>query len=426
MLDRSLIEIEPRAVSPRRYRLLETLHQYATERLVEMGELETFRARHAAYYQVWATKVIPELQGTNRKSGLDRLEPEHDNLRAALRFLIDRQDADGVSRFCDALTQLWLLRGYIPEGRAWLTEILPLVEASGCGADHARLLAIDGRLAHKQSDWTGSVTRQNQSLAIWRQLGDREGMASELGRLGLTVRAMGDYVAARTFFEESLSLYRELGKEEEAGKQLDRLGVIAFYQGDDATAQAFLAESLKIRRRLGDPYWLGWSLREAGMVAHGQGDLATARSRLEEALLIWRELGYQEGVALALADFGDLLLDLDALAPARLVLTESLTLWRIYGGYLAIVEHDLECLGGLAGAEERVYRAVTLWGAAARLREMLGEPLPPNLKTRLERRMGPVRDALFADAFRQSWLEGQAMTVERAVVYALGDDGPNS
>jgi hypothetical protein len=158
------------------------------------------------------------------------------------------------------------------------------------------------------------------------------------------------------------------------------------------------------------------------MVAHGQGDYTAARTWLEEGLAICRELGFRDGVGLVLGHLGDLLLDLDDLAAARSALTESLILWRDFGGYFDIVEHDLECFGALAAAQDEALRAVRIWGAAAALRERLGEPLPPDWKARLKRRMARIKESLSANAFHQAWGEGQAMPLEQAIEYALVDD----
>ncbi|HEY3083400.1 MAG TPA: tetratricopeptide repeat protein [Chloroflexota bacterium] len=417
LVDKSLVQRTGQPGDEPRFAMLETVREYALERLAAGGEAEALRRRHAGYFRVFAASAKARFAEGRDTTWLDRLEREHDNLRAALRFLLDTGDAEQALWTADPTDRLWAMRSRVDEARLWLAEMLELATSAGRGADRAEVLRASGRVASLHGDHAAARARLEESLLLSRQEGDRHGVAEALAFLGLCAHEQGDYPVARAHSQESLELFRELGDAWGVGAQLDRVGMTAFYQGDVATAHALLQESLDVRRKLGDPIWLAWSVMLLGQVAHAEGDHATARARYEESLAVWRKYGYRLGIADALAGLGDLAVDEGDLVSARALLLEGLGVSDALG-YPSGVELVLEALGGLAAARDEPERALRFGGAAAALRRVTGERCPPDFGARLVRRMRQARELLGEEAASAAWAEGEATTPEQAIAYA--------
>ena len=231
LCDKSLVVYEEVA-GEARYRLLESIRQYARDRLVESGASEVFRDRHLAYYLALVEEAEPHLRGAKQRAWLERLEREHDNLRAALEW--STKSPEGIEsslRFSSAVWLFWLMRGYLTEG--W--ELLARVRTVGIAGDavlRARVLGGAGALAYALCDYVSAQALYEESLALRRELGDRGGMSLSLGNLGDVAVAEGNYASARALFEESLALRRALG---------DRRGLFMLLYGFAALATALEA-----------------------------------------------------------------------------------------------------------------------------------------------------------------------------------------
>lgn len=421
LLDTSLVQRvggTPASDTEQRFGLLETIRDYADERLGESGEATTLRRRHAASFLDSADAARIKIQGGDVREGLDRLESEHDNLRAALRFFLEEADAEHAIRLGSILEWLWKMRGYVEDGRRWLVRLLELARAAGRAKDQADVLRLSGHMAFARNDNAAAWARLEECLVLARQGGDRPGIAESLALLGLVARSRGEYALARSLSQESLEIYRELGDAWGVGAQLDRVGLIAFYQGDVALARALLEESLVVRQQIGDPISTGWAFENLGQFAHGLGKWSIARSHYETSLALWREHGFRRGIADVLSCLGDLALDEGDLAGARSLLLESLELSRAPGAPVGII-NALEGLAGLAAAQNDAARCLRLAGAAGALREVIEAPCPPDRQARLTRRLAPARENLSHAVFAAAWAEGQAMTLEQAIAHAL-------
>ena len=461
LVDKSLVVAEERDAGTR-YRLLETVHQYAASRRDELGGDASGPRRHLAYFVALAEAAEPQLTGKDQQAWLERLDAEHDNLRAALaRSIAELGDAGAGLRLASALSRFWLVRGRLAEGRAWLAKLLPAAAGEetatlakalswagvlawkqgdyrAAQASYDRCLAIrcalndrggigavlsnQGLLAYEQGDFVAARALHEQSIAIDRELGDRWGVAVSLIHLGSVAMMQGDYRAARAMVEESLAIFRDLGDRGHVANAIRSLGGLCSRERDHAAARTLYEESLAICRELGDRSGCAWALDGLGVTALHQGEHRAAAARLEESLSIYRELGDREGIAGSLVHLGQVASARGDLSSAREFGMQSLALFRELGDRTGIAE-SMELLATVTSASGGPERAARLWGAMERLREEIGTPRAPSERERHERSVASARAALGDDAaFDLAWQEGRAIMLELAIAYALNVD----
>lgn len=376
--DKSLVLVEGRNGTTR-YRLLETVRQYARDRLLECGEGEAWRDRHLACFVSLAEEAKPQLRGTDQQVWLDRLETEHDNLRAALTWS-SAAGGDTVAglRLADALFVFWYVRGYFGEARGWLSGLLAAGPDAPAAA-RAEALGGAGVMVWQQGDYSAARRLHEESLAILRELGDPRGIARSLINLGLVDFDQGDYQAARARFEEGLAIRRKLGGGQGIVGALHNLGAVAKACGDYQAAWSLFEEGLATYRELGDPWGIAISLSNLGSIASERADHPVAWALNVESLAIRRELGDRRGIA-----------------------------------------ESLEGLACVMSALARPGRAAHIWGATGRLREEIGAPLSPIDRGGHDVQVSAARAAMADDAaFELAWLEGRTMTLEQAIDYAV-------
>ena len=424
-----------------RTRLLETIRQYAGDRLQESGEAEEVQGQAASWFLRLAEEASPQLIGSKQALWLGRLETEHDNLRVSLTWyehLFERggefqiEGAEGGLRLTGALWRFWLIHGHYSEGRQWLERALNH-KTLGRGPEGSvgreskaiwgmatvRRTALNGagNLAVGQGDFTVARALYEESLTIARQLGNQQGIAASLNNLGNVAYNQGDYAAGRAMYEESLTIARQLGDQQRIAQALNNLGNMTSDQGDYAGARAFHEESLAIVRQLGDQQRIAHSLNNLGTVASEQGDYSVARVLYEESLTIARRLGDQVGIASSLGNLGTVASEQGDYARARTLHGESLSILRQLGAQVGIVS-SLEGIARLAHRQHQLPKAGQLWGAASSLRETLGSHLP-SAEDPSNKWIASVREALGDLAFNAAWDAGWAMTLDEAVEYAL-------
>jgi non-specific serine/threonine protein kinase len=357
--------------------MLETIRDYALERLRATGEEQSVQRRHAAYYLRLAEAVEPELVGAQQVIWLKRLEQEHDNLGAALEWALEHGAVELAIRLGGALWRFWYMHGHLQVGRRWLRAVLAVGSAQPPPL-RAKVLHGSGVLAWAQGNYPQARAFYEESLALYQELGDKRGIADVLSSLGCVTFDQGDYAAARTLHTESLMIEHELGDRWGIAEVLNNLGIAAREQGDYWAARALLGESLAIKRELGNKQGIARSLHNLGVVACEQGDYAAAHDLYMESLTIKQELGDTWGIA-----------------------------------------ESLEGLAGLGSTQSDPARTVRLAAAAVALRESLGVRRPPAEEARLERWLEPGRRALSYEERAAAWAEGRAMSLEQAVAYAL-------
>jgi tetratricopeptide (TPR) repeat protein len=397
--------------------MLDTIREYALESLAEQGAMEALQQRHASYYLAQAEQAEPELRGLDQRLWLNRLERDHDNLRAALRWALDHGAAEIAARMSGALWRFWHVNGHLHEGRQWLKQTL-VQSASVAGEIHAKVICGAGALAQDQGDYAQAKAHYEQGLALYRALQNKSGIAWALNSLGAVLGEQGDYTGASALHEESLALYRALGDKWGVAFALDSLGTIAGEQGDEIRAQTLFAESLALLRELGHKQGVANTLLNMGVAALSQGDYELAAVFSEESLVLQRELDDRQGIAIALLNLGGVALAQDNTRRAVTLLTESLALCRDLGDLPSIAE-CLEGLAALAGAYGRVGQAARLWGAAEVLRSTSGAPLPPVERARYEARVSAARAQVDRGAWESDWARGRTRSLPQTIAEAL-------
>ncbi len=418
MVDKSLLQQVEQANGESRFVMLETIREYALEKLEASGEEALTKRAHAAYSLVLAEEEPTEQSGAEGAEWLERFALEHDNFRASLEWLTETGDAEWGLRLGAALFRFWETREYLAEGRVRLGKLLKLAGGAAPTKARARSVFAAGVLAGEQGDYVSADTLIRESLDIARQLRDKQGVAVSLNALAVHARDRGDVAVAYSLLEESLMLWRELGDQKAVARSLSNLANVAKLQGDYPHARSLYAECLSIFLGLGDRTGVAWSLNYQGDVARDQGDSAAARTLYEQGLTIFRELGDRWGIAGTLADLGSLAREQQNCPTAHSLYRESLKIFQELGHKRGIARL-LECFACSAAAQLEAERSLRLAGAAAALRQSIGAPLTRAEQAKLESTLDPARQVLTNTAGTTAWLEGWAMPVEKAIEEVL-------
>jgi len=379
LVDKSLVVFEETVDGGGRYRLLETVRQYAQEEHSSAGEGQAVRDRHVDFFLALAELAEPELRGADQAAWLQRLETEHENLLAALEWC-DVADGGAVKalRLSGALWRLWYIHGHLHLGLRALSDALGRDGATEPTAVRAKTLNAAGILAERQSDYTAAKTLLEESLAIRRDLKDQRGIAQSLNNLGTVLDEQRDHGAASALYQEAVKINRELGNRTAEANNLNNLGHIALQLCDHVAARRLLEESLAIHCELGDQHGTAIALNNLGQVAHHQGDGSTAQARYQESLATRYDLGDKYGIA-----------------------------------------ESLQSIAGYAAATGAWEHTARLLGAAERLREEIGTALPPSDRAEHDHDVVAARGGLGATAFEDIRAGGRAAPLEDTVQETL-------
>ena len=418
LADKSLVLAEDPA-GPTRYRLLETVRHYARDRLRDTGEETRLKRAHLAHFIALAEEADRNLRGPDMATWLDRLEMDHDNVRAALSFAAASPgDGPGGMQLAGAVWRFWMFRGHLSEGRTLLAEQLAQPRDASAAALRGRCLHGAANLARLVGDLSIARKLAEESIEIRRRIGDRRTIAVSVEGLGLVLWNLGENRAARACYEESLAIYRELGLQVEIGNTLNNLGIVLHNLGDIDGARALYEQALALRRALGDPSGIANSLHALAELVQHIGALASAREMLDEAVKIYEELGDQRSVSHAWTDIASVMCDQGDEDGASALFRESLATSMRLGDQTNACE-ALRGLG-IASSNRDPARAAVLWGAAEHMQEERGESSSLDVRSRTEAAAARARAALGDDAaFDLAWREGRAMSVDRAAQYAL-------
>lgn len=415
LIDKSLVLMEQRS-GEARYRLLETIRQYGQDKLQEEAEAATVRRNHRDWYARLAEQAEPETLQARQKSVFDRLEVEHENLRAALGWSLEQQEAETAAQIGAAISRFWLLRGYMSEGRRWLERALS--GFSEKNAVRVKALNVAAMLASLQDDNNTARTLVEESLELSRELAERKQTGYALYILGRLARIEGNYAGAVTFLEESLALFRELTQKDDMALVLSDFGLTVLYLGDYERAIALCEQSLALSRELGDLRSIASWLANLAMVTFARGDARRATDLCDESLAIRKALGYKGGCAHTLAILGRIALDQGAYERATACYQESLILRQEIGEKEGIAT-ALEGLAAVTGMQGQPVSAARLCGSAESLRTLLGAPLTPIDRPYYEQTVAAIRAQLDEPTFLKAWTTGQAMTLEEAIAEAV-------
>lgn len=349
LIDKSLLRQSEEVAREPRYRMLETIREYALVQLQAAGELDTMYARLADFLIVLAEQAEPELTGPEQVVWLDRLETEHDNLRAALHWCTAQDAVDVSLRLAGSLWRFWSTRGYVGEGLRWLEVAIASPKAESTPV-LAKALNGAANLAREQGDYGKAEVLHKRSLNISREHLGRHATAEALNNLGLVALYQGHLDTAQTYCEEGLALFRETGDQGGVAAALNNLGNLARERGESDLAAALHNESLALRRALGDKRGIALSLNNLANVVLNQGNYWRAAGLHQESLALRRELGDRAGVATSLNNLGNVARVQGDPAAAQGYYEESLTVRRELGDKrrvaaalinLGIVEREL-------------------------------------------------------------------------------------
>jgi predicted ATPase len=420
LVDKSLLQQHGLSAEGR-FQMLETIREYALERLAESGEEVSARHAHAAYCLVLAEEGDSRFDSPERKAWIRRFEAEQENFRCALDWLVETGNAPWGLRLGGALWRFWEIRERPAEGRQRLGDLLSLPGGSAYPDLRAKVLFGAGVLADKQGDVVAARSLTAEHLEIARAAGDRRAAATSLNALGLQAYRNGAYAQARSFLEESLVAWEALGNRAGMGLALANLANVAREEGRLSDAQSLHERSLEISRQLQDRRGVAASFNHLGDVARDRLDFDRARELYEESLSAFRQLGDDWGVAGTLTDLGNLARAQGDHHGAFRHYAEALRLFQRLDQKRGVAR-VLEALACSAAAQSRSEGALRLAGAAAALRQAIGGPLPPAEQQRLEESLEPARRALAHTHGSSAWLDGWSMSVERAVAFALGGE----
>jgi|SRR5579859_1350881 len=419
LIDKSLVLVEERA-GVARYRLMETVRQYAQAKLAVGGEADEVRGRHTAYYLALTGDGGPQLTYMVQPAWLDRMEQEHDNLRAALAWCLSAPDrAELGLRLASRLMWYWYAFGYWKEGQGWLTRALAQTGAADYPHAKAWALAALGIMLGSLGDFSAAQAQHEQALTLFRELGDRSNCAMLLERLGWNAREQGDGATARAWLQESQAFYRELGDQAGFSAANMTLAGTMIMDGELSEAKALLDENLRLARQWDNHNMLGWSLNHLGQIAQLEGEHAEALRLHEASLHPFGKLGARNaGHRWGHQGLGETYLALGEVSQATSHFREALLIARDFGDAAGVAW----CLAGSAGTvalNGEPERAVWLWGAAEALRQSIGAREAPAAHATHERLQAQARAQLGEADFAAYWAAGGAAPLSEAIEHAL-------
>jgi tetratricopeptide (TPR) repeat protein len=461
--DHSLLKPLAQPGGEPRFAMLETVREYALERLEASNEAESIRQAHAAFSLKLAEEAEAELTGPRQADWLDRLEADLDNLRAALAWTIPKDPAMAL-RLAGALWRFWYVRGYLSEGRAWAEAALAQDGGRGSETERAKALCVAGDLAQEQGDYAhatplleaglaaaraageraiaaqclsglGFIARNQgafeqaaalhgEALALQREIGDRRGVACTLANLGSIAQNRREADQAETLFAEALATFRALGDRPLAADVAANLAILANQNGDHQRAQQLAQSALITYRELGDRQAAAIALLALANAVRGQGNVPRAKAYYSEALDLFRGVDHKPGMASALTRLAGVDLDEGNEDSAMPLLGETLDILRRTGDNPAVVA-ALEMATRVAASRGRWDLAAQLVGATAALRAATGVPVEWGEDETQRHMVASVSTALGEAAFAVLETTGRAMSLEQAIAVALAlDDAP--
>ena len=410
LVEKSLVVSEAMA-GESRFRLLETIRQYAREKLMGSEEAAEALRRHRDWYLALVTRLEPQFFGGARSGNeIDELDREHDNLRAALAWSADEpgQAAAGL-RLAAALWRFWEIRGHAVEGRTWLERLL---EGSTDASLTVRSSALTGAgvLAYLQGDYDAAFAFHEESLILHRQVGNPQSVAYSAINLANAAVQRGDYARARSLYEEGLGLARASGDIRGSAMSLINLADVVAREGDLEKARSLFEESIATFREHGDEWGKAFALDSFGLVALRHGDQHSARAFHTEAIEISRGLGDERGVARALAHLAEVAAAEGDTAEARRHHRESLAIRQRLGDMPGIAT-GLEKLAAVVSGDAPA-TAGQLLGRAEALRQSIRAPTPLAARADNDRCFAQLTEVLGAERLESARNEGRMMGTE--------------
>lgn len=359
LLDNSLLQqVELSSENPR-FTMLETIRTYGQDSLRAHAELAVVERAHAMHYLTLVEQARPHLKGAHQAGWLAQLEPEQENLRAALKWFIGQQDTENALSFSEAFGKFYGLKGYWSEERYWLQVVLELPQTSKPTAMRAKVLRRAGYLAYRLGNLPGAYAQQKESIALSQASGDMHNLAGALSGLALVLYRQKDIAEALHLQRESVSAARASGDTWSIANALEGLGRFLHYQGHTSEAYPVLAESLALARELMDKESTVRILSTLVSIEISQGDSVQAAALAQEGLTLAQELGTRPLIAIARDSIGDVAMYKGEYAQAKRLFEERILLAQELGDRPTVAKKQLQ-LGDIALAEGDMQQATTL------------------------------------------------------------------
>jgi predicted ATPase/class 3 adenylate cyclase len=426
LVNKSLVNVEEKE-GESRYRYLETIRQYAMEKLLESGDAVNARNRHLAYFMDFARRAEEHFRTAQRLLWINRLEMEHDNIRSALGWALER-NPESALQIVYSLAVFWLSRSYMAEGCKWCQAAISRAEAlslAGPNIDQTRAQAYSALAMlsiNRGEHHTGQIAARN-AVALARQFDDHLLLAHALHFLGMSSTFLGDETLAFDSLHESEALCREFGYKDELALVLQSLAYATLeIHGAKAAEklQSYLEETLALSQGSVDPEA---AVRTEGILAKlafSRGDFAKARKHADRMLDLHKEMGDQLSVTGHQTQMAHVARQMGNYEEAFALYRQTLPDWQKIG-HRGAVAHQLECFAFIAKAQEQGERAVKLMSAAEALREASSSQRTPQERIEYEQELAGLRAGIDEKRFHLLWEEGQSMNMEQAIDFALGE-----
>ena len=453
LVEKSLVLAEAGPDGEIRYRMLETLRQYAAEKLEEFGEREPLRKRHLQWCIRFAEAAESEMRGPNQTQRLREAMRDNDNLRQALQ---EAGPGEKRLRLAVALFWHWYIHGFYAEGRTWLERALEETPEASVQLK-CRAMKTAGDLCWAMGDMAAAQHIHEQNMLVQCEANDRRGVGMTYNSLGLVAYHQGDCITASAHYRKGLAILRELDDSVVVGVLLMNLALPTKEQGDYLEAEALLAEADAIHRKMGNSQGLAVvlhsrcliakrlgeyeralkfideaveidhsqqnllgeavNLHTRGEIAFYQGDLDGAERSYRASLDLFTRIGAKRSIAAALCSLGEVCSMRGEMTEARRYHLESLEIESSLGNRIGIV-NSLRFLAAMEHSAFRSERAARLLGSVDAAIELLGTPMPPNHIEPYERLLADVRATLGDALFEEQWRSGSAMPLDAAVAEA--------
>src|SRR5574341_1092978 len=408
LLNKSRIRYGVSRADDPRFMMLETIREYAADKLDESGEAPTIRKRHLAHMLAFIERAAPEAEGEHEALWRTRVREEADNIRAALGWALADRQPETVVQAASSIWPYWDMFGWLAEMHHWMVQTL---SANLPPAPRAAALRLQGLFSNEPAE---KKTCWEAALALYRELGDQAGIGRCLNNLGLLARAAGDYAAADPLFQESLSLAQASGDRWGVVAPLVNLALNALFQGDFSGAQAYLEQHQAIVQAVNSASGLVENKRLRGYVALRQGENAAARALLEEARDLAEAGEDMPLLARCYTHLGYVALREGHHVEAHTLLADGLRGFHEIGASDGI-QLALRGLAALATVQRQPEQAARLFGAAEALRERIRIVLPPVERPEYGQYVAAARAQTENGAFTAAWAEGQALSLDEAV-----------
>lgn len=420
LFDKSLVQQVDDGEGRPRFMVLDTIREYALERLSECGELAQLRCRHAVYFMTLAEQAEPAFEGAERahqQAWLHYFDREHDNVRAALHWCFTTPEGSHYGiRLTAAIWQFWWIRGYLTEGRRWVAQALTHISAAT--RLRAKLLNQAGFLAFSQADYTAARNWHEESLALASSLADQQALADALIGLANIASRRSDYHRADQLFRQSAELYQELGDRGSYAWSLAGMANMARIAADYTQTRTLLEKSRSLFQLLGDQRGLAYVINDLGLLAYDERDFATAHTLFTESLALFTALAERHAISGVLTCLGHTALRQADVSHAIIRYRESLAVCRELADRAGIAD-NLMGMASAVAAQGDVLQAAQWWGAAETLREAISDSLLPIEQANYAGEVAAARAQCKSADFEVAWQTGCALSCDEVVAQAI-------